>query len=652
MNDSKRAKLYLVLGLVFVILFSHLPVIYTLLYHELTGAPTAVDGIMDAETVSPARKIVLDGKWEFYWKQFIATNGPRDVKPDLMIDVPGYWSKYKTDGEWLPAEGYGSFRLILQGLEYKNPVTVLIPDFGSAYRVFIDGVLTSESGNLSVNSEEIHTVPKPILYPVTLSDPGPHEIIVEVATTRFSGLCIAPVLKDYDRAVMEDIYRNGLRFILFGTVMFSFFILTVTYMLSFRRNKQSIWLPALSLLIILRIMLTTEFYSFWQHNIFFGLSYEAANELMFFVTFALNFMLIFLAQEQFGVDFYRREKWSFLIYYVFIYLVYLLTPRDFYNQYLTVLLPVSVFALEFHSFFKIYFGTRYMEKHGIIAYWGIILAISGLIIDCYYINGNIYPNMSLALLIMLSICLMTLSIISALRIAGIYRDLAVSSSRLEQARRQISIQREYYDALTGQMNEIRALRHDMRHFIGVMRRLIEKGQYEELKKFLGEYNEKVETDQIPLYCENVVVNSVLGYYSIKASDIGIPFDCACSIPRQISVSEIDICIVLGNALENAIEACSVMECSEMRFIAIKARITDNNLLIKIENSYNGHIRVYDGNYRSTKDEEIRGIGIKNIKKVMEVNKGYLKIDHSDKVFALMAAFPVSTAAPEEEHGYR
>lgn len=37
---------------------------------------------------------------------------------------------------------------------------------------------------------------------------------------------------------------------------------------------------------------------------------------------------------------------------------------------------------------------------------------------------------------------------------------------------------------------------------------------------------------------------------------------------------------------------------------------------------------------------------------MEVNKGYLKIDHSDKVFALMAAFPVSTAAPEEEHGYR
>ena len=247
--------------------------------------------------------------------------------------------------------------------------------------------------------------------------------------------------------------------------------------------------------------------------------------------------------------------------------------------------------------------------------------------------------MSLALLTMLSICLMTLSFISALRIAGIYRDLAVSSSRLEQARRQISIQKEYYDALTGQMNEIRALRHDMRHFIGVMRRLAGEGQYEELKKFLGKYTEKTETDQIPLYCENVVINSVLGYYSMKAKDIGVPFGCACSIPKQISVNEIDVCIVLGNALENAIEACAVMDCTDKRFISTEARITDNNLLIKIDNSYNGNINVRNGNYFSTKNEKNRGLGIRNINKVIEANKGYLKIDHEDKVFTLMAAFP-------------
>lgn len=102
---------------------------------------------------------------------------------------------------------------------------------------------------------------------------------------------------------------------------------------------------------MLRIMLTTEFYSFWQDTVFFSLSYESTNALMFLVTFTLNFLLFFLAQEQFRVFFSRKEKWSFIIYYTVIYLIYLLVPRDFYNRYLTIVLPVAVFALETHSFF-------------------------------------------------------------------------------------------------------------------------------------------------------------------------------------------------------------------------------------------------------------------------------------------------------------
>jgi len=74
-----------------------------------------------------------------------------------------------------------------------------------------------------------------------------------------------------------------------------------------------------------------------------------------------------------------------------------------------------------------------LKKYGLWVFWGNILAISGLIIDSYYINGNIYPNLTLALLIMLSVCLIIHSIISALRIAEVYRVLAVSLSRLEQA---------------------------------------------------------------------------------------------------------------------------------------------------------------------------------------------------------------------------
>lgn len=202
-------KSSLILGFMFAILFTHLPVVYTLLYHNLTGAPTSVDGSIDVTETSPERSIVLDGKWEFYWNRLIVTDRHPDKKPDFLISVPDYWSGYTIDGNQLPAGGYGSYRLIIRGLDYSSPVTAFVPDFGSAYRIFIDGVLAAESGNVSKVSKEVITVPKSQIYPVKLSEKEEHEIVVEVATKRFSGLYKAPVLKDYSRAANgEDNSRH------------------------------------------------------------------------------------------------------------------------------------------------------------------------------------------------------------------------------------------------------------------------------------------------------------------------------------------------------------------------------------------------------------------------------------------------------------
>lgn len=178
MKESKYIKANLIFGLIFVILFSHLPVAYTVFYHNLTDAPTAIDGSIDLNKLSPAGTIVLDGSWEFFWNRLIVTDSQQDDKPDFFIRVPDYWSKYKIDGKWLTAEGFGSYRLLLQGLEYHKPVTVYLPDFGSAYRVFIDGVMTAESGIVSKDIDKIYTVPKAKLYPVKLSPGDAHELVI------------------------------------------------------------------------------------------------------------------------------------------------------------------------------------------------------------------------------------------------------------------------------------------------------------------------------------------------------------------------------------------------------------------------------------------------------------------------------------------
>jgi len=254
----------------------------------------------------------LDGQWEFYWNRLIVSEPGQLSDPDMLITVPDQWSKYKVDGKSLSAEGYGSYKLTLTGLEYDNPVTLYIPDFGGAYRVFIDGGLAAESGTVSANTDKIFTTPKAELYPVALTAGITHEAVIEVATTRFSGLYMTPVLSDYNQTVRENSSRNAIRFILFGTALFSFLSLIAMYTLSIRRKLLSFWLPVMIFFILMRIMLTSEFYSIWQIIFFFNLSYESTNELMYFTTFMLKYLLIFLVQEQCGIKFTRKEKIGWL----------------------------------------------------------------------------------------------------------------------------------------------------------------------------------------------------------------------------------------------------------------------------------------------------------------------------------------------------
>ena len=639
MNRPRHVGVLLILGMVFALLVSHLPVVYSLFYHQLTNVPAAEKGSLHLSDVPRSERIILDGEWEFYWNRLLVTDQAQEATPDFLIHVPDYWSKYKIDGEFLPSDGFACYRLMLTGVQASQPLVIWIPDFGSAYRVFIDGVLTTESGMVSKNPAEVFTTTKANLYRAELAPDQEHEVIIEVATTRFSGLYMPPVMTDYDSTVQNIDIRNNLRLILFGTTLFSFFVLIVGYILSFRTVRRSVWLPLIGLFVLLRIMLTTEFYSFWQDTVFFNLSYETVNPLLFFLSFAFKYLLIFLIEELLGIAFSKKEKLWLLLYYIALYLIYIFIPHGFYNRYLTILVPVCAFLIEIYAFFKIFYNRQQLKRYSLLIYWGAILAITGLIIDCYYINGNIYLNLSLTLLLLFTGYMMLLSLVSSIQASDLSRDLAVSSAHLASAREQIAMQTAYYDALSAQINEVRSIRHDMRHFVNVLTRLSDEARYAELSLFLSEYAAKSETEPLPVFCENAVVNSMLGYYSLRLKDHGIPFFCACLIPKELSVSDSDLCVVLGNALENAMEACNKMEPAAARSVSIEAKTVGSRLLIKITNTYNGTVSQMGSRYFTTKEEPYHGIGLQNIKKVVDAYGGYIKTEHNETTFTILAAFP-------------
>ncbi len=639
MVKNKYQRWILICGLILTLVLIFLPVIYTGLYHDITSVPEAVNAKMDlANADLTENKFYLEGQWEFYWKRLIISDEVEDMSPDLIIRVPDEWSNYKISNERLTAEGYASYKLTLEQFAYDDTVTLYIPDFSGAYKIYIDEQLASESGIISKDKDGIFTAPTTVLYPILLSGDITHEVIIEVASTMFSGLYMTPVLCNYDEITAENNIRSAVRLVLFGIALFAFINLLSIYLFSVRQKLHSFWMPVMIFLILIRTMLTTEFYSFWQPVLFFGLAYERTNLLMYLVTFALKYLLIFLVQEQCGIDFNRREKTGFLIFYMMLFLVYLLVPKYLYNQYLSVFIPMLTYVLDIYLFIKVYINREKLIKFGMIIFWGAVLIIIGLTLDSFYINGIIHINMSITLLFMLVIFMVIMCIVYSIRTGDLYDDFTVSASRLEMANKQITMQKEYYDNLSSQMDDIKKIKHDISHFIGTMNRLADEGKFDKLKEFLGEYSEKSSIEQLPLFCEHAVANSIIGYYYLQAQKEAISFESRCIIDAELEVSDSDLCIVLGNALDNAITACRLMDSSQIRFVSITSKIINRYCLFKVCNTYNGQVEMKNGQYISTKRVSSHGYGIKNIQKVIDAYGGFLKFEHDGNIFTFIARF--------------
>lgn len=620
-------------------ILTHLPLVYTAFYHPITHTKEAVDGKISLENYNVNDRILLDGQWSFYWRQLIVTDEDKNLL-SFFIKTPGYWSDYTFEGKRLPTKGYASYKLKIVDFSSSEPMTVYIPDFGGAYRTYIDGQLAAESGTLSKNTSEIDVTPNAILYPVDLSERDDHEIVIEVASKRFSGLYMTPILRNYDLAYSTENTKTHFEFMMFGMIIFAFVMMSVVYVVAFKKGRRSPWLIIMLLAVILRIMLTTSFYSNWKDHIFFGLSYEDINPLMFFVSFLYKYLLIYLFQEQFNLVISRHTKVFFLGYYFSIFFIYQLVPVAFYNQYLNIAIPIASFAVETYLFWRLIRAHNRMTNDNLLSFIGVLIAFSGIVINSYYINGNIYLDLSMIFLITLTISMFIFSIVYTLHIARVYNEIALTSAQYEMTKERISIQKEYYDSVMEQVSETKRIKHDLHHFVGTIEVLIKSQKFDQIDMLIQQYGRKLAEEPIEVYCEHVIANSIIGYYHLKAKEKQINLSAKTVIPSSLSIEDAELCIILGNALENAIEATEQIEDLSKRMISLEANIVNQQFLIKVTNSHQNNVTEKEGKLISTKNSFEHGLGLTNIRRSVDCYNGYLNITADKTTFSLMAAIAI------------
>lgn len=133
------------------------------------------------------------------------------------------------------------------------------------------------------------------------------------------------------------------------------------------------------------------------------------------------------------------------------------------------------------------------------------------------------------------------------------------------------------------------------------------------------------------FCENQAVNAIVSHYAALCQTQGISFTARLTIPEHPEpLTDGELCVIFGNLLENAAEACERMGGGK-RFIRLKSEMQQGELTLILENSFDGQVTVEGGKYRSSKREGF-GVGLVSVQAVARKHRGDARFEGDGQVF--------------------
>lgn len=202
---------------------------------------------------------------------------------------------------------------------------------------------------------------------------------------------------------------------------------------------------------------------------------------------------------------------------------------------------------------------------------------------------------------------------------------------------QMQVYANQLDVMLQEEEKIKALRHDMKHHFNELMLLANKHDIEEIQQYIDQMNTFLQSPNEIVASGNIEVDSVLNYMLQKAKRELTAVNIKVMLPEKVKHS-FDINVLLGNLLENAIEAASK---TERKFLSVYIVLRKGILKVKIENSIEqSHtlLKELQGTeivLKTTKPfAEQHGIGLKNVKKIVEKYNGKMSVTTQDNTFCV------------------
>ena len=204
------------------------------------------------------------------------------------------------------------------------------------------------------------------------------------------------------------------------------------------------------------------------------------------------------------------------------------------------------------------------------------------------------------------------------------------NQKLAEENHVLSLESRRYEELRGYMDRTRALRHDFRQHLRVISGLSESGRLDELQAYLKQYSGELAEEHAVL-CANAAVDAIAGYYDAAARRADVPVSWQLELPERLPLPEADLCMMLGNLLENALRASEALPKDARRVQVLCRMLSPGMLGLIVENRYDGVLRRSGCKLLSTAHPG-PGLGLLSVRTAAGRYHGEVTVETEDHIF--------------------
>ena len=392
------------------------------------GNDKAVYDLSNAD-FDAGKRVYLNGQWEFYRGSLIISDNIKEPKLTSFYDVPKIWSSVIGKEENHESVGCASYKCRLINANSESYLTAYIPNIASAYRIYVNGKLVTSSGVVSDHISQIWSTSSHDLHPFLLEKNEEYEMVVEVSSQKNLGIYMPVILSNYSTENMRENSVIAWRYILCGIVLFCA-VLFIILKYSVNKDLFSLWLPVLSFVLVIRIIITNESFIVSQ-PVLFGMSFDDASVFVFASTYIIKLISLVYITKCLNIK--VKDKifvaFSMLLLVAAIGINYL--PNSIFDTYYYLALAFVSSIIDIFIINRLCIEICKKRNYAFLYLLSYLFIILGIAIDTLYSNGIVFVPFSVFMPICFAAFALITVLIHARRIKKMH-DYALESKQLER----------------------------------------------------------------------------------------------------------------------------------------------------------------------------------------------------------------------------